>query len=320
MYNEEIKNKFIEGFSTSASRNRVARLTFLALEPHEVTKDADICTFSEEELQKIIPEIVGMRVASMNTRMSVLKSYSKWCIKNGIPGACDALQTVKVVGIEKVRRQMVANPKHLQMFLDYIFDAEDEETVDCTYRCFYWMAFAQIPEEEALEIKISEVNFDLLEINHNGKAYPICRESVKAFKKCVDLTEFRYKHPNYEPVIKNRAYGDKVLRGFSETRSLTAMRVEMSRRAQRVAVESSGMNPLDLNLSYFRVSLSGMYYKFFEEEMFGIEPDFKDAAKQFMEGKEYNLSHSRNTIGAKQRKLASDYREDYLRWKEAFSK
>ena len=325
MYNTEIKTRFITEFSTSTARRHAATVMFNTLEPYEKKWGADFCTRSKEELQPVVSELVGFRTSSKKLRLTILKEYVRWCIKNQIDGAWDELFSIEELGLEKLKRQMVANPQHLQRYLNCICDAESEETVGCIYRCFYWLAYGGMKEEDVLDVVESEVDLTDMVVRHNGNEYPIYREAIPAFKNCVNLREFRYKHANYaadKVVFKERASGDMLLRGISESKSIKAVRVEMSRRAKNPkfkSLEDESDKSLDLKLSFYRVWLSGLFYRTYEAERAGMPADFLAAAEEFMEGKTYKLDSGRNLIGAKQRQLANDYLEDYNRWKEAYS-
>lgn len=323
MYNTEVKSKFIKEFSTSTGRRHAAVVMFNTLEPYETKWGADFCTRNKEELQPVVNEIVGFRTSSKKLRLTILKEYVRWCIKNQIEGACDELFLIEEIGLDKLRRQMVANPQHLQRYLNCICDTESEETVECVYRCFYWLAYGGMSEKDTLDVTVDDVDFINMVVKYNGQEYPIYREAISAFKNCVELTQFRYKHPNYDKVIfKERASGKRLLRGNSEQKSLNALRVEMSRRAKNPKFKSLSDQEdksLDLKLSFYRVWLSGLFYRTYEAERAGMPVDFMAAAEEFMEGKTYKLDSGRNLIGAKQRQLASDYLEDYNRWKDAYS-
>ena len=146
------------------------------------------------ELQPVVNEIVGFRTKSQNTRLSILKDYVRWCIKNQIGGACDELFQIEELGLDKLKRQMVANPQHLQRYLNCICEAESEETVDCIYRCFYWLAYGGMQEEDVFDVTVQDVDLVDMIVRHGEKEYPIYREAIPAFKNCVTLTQFRYKH------------------------------------------------------------------------------------------------------------------------------
>ena len=227
------------------------------------------------------------------------------------------------VGLDKMRRQSVASPQHLQRYLDSVFEKESEETVDVVYRCFFWLAYMGVmKEEDALSIDVSDVDFEDMAIHFNGKDYPFYREAVPSIKKCATLESFRYVHPNYDPVLKERAPGTKLLRGLKDTRSLqvfrnTICRKERERKFLPAAIKDD--KSLDLSLSFDRVWLSGRFFVMLENERSGMSVDFTYLAEEFMEGKEYNLSSGRNLIGAKKRQVAGDYLRDYEQWKLAYS-
>ncbi|MBQ8001433.1 MAG: hypothetical protein IJ298_09620 [Ruminococcus sp.] len=316
MYNEELKTKFVRGYTNSISTAEVCQTIFNAFEQYEVEWDADLCTRSAEELQPVVDNLVGFRARSKWMRLIILKDYVKWCIGMKVPGACDGMLKIETVGLEKVKHQTVASPLHLQRYLDSICEPESEETTDNIYRCFYWLAYGGVAEEDILSIKCSDVDLNNMVVRYNGTEVPIYREALPAFKNCVKLTQFVYKHPNYDKLVyKDRADGDTLVRGIRSAPSIKAMRVELSRRSKAKMDEGK----TDLKLSYFRVWISGLFYRMYERERAGMPVDFSAAAAQFMEGKTYKLDRGRNTPEAKKRQLTRDYLEDYERWKLAFA-
>lgn len=316
MYNEELKTKFVRGYTNSISTAEVCQTIFNAFEQYEVEWDADLCTRSAEELQPVVDNLVGFRARSKWMRLIILKDYVKWCIGMKVPGACDGMLKIETVGLEKVKHQTVASPLHLQRYLDSICEPESEETTDNIYRCFYWLAYGGVAEEDILSIKCNDVDLNNMVVRYNDTEVPIYREALPAFKNCVKLTQFVYKHPNYDKLVyKDRADGDTLVRGIRSAPSIKSMRVELSRRSKAKMDEGK----TDLKLSYFRVWISGLFYRMYERERAGIPVDFSAAAAQFMEGKTYKLDRGRNTPEAKKRQLTRDYLEDYERWKLAFA-
>lgn len=316
MYNEELKTKFVRGYTNSISTAEVCQTIFNAFEQYEVEWGADLCTRSTEELQPVVDGLVGFRARSKWMRLIILKDYVKWCIGMKVPGARDGMLKIETVGLEKVKHQTVASPLHLQRYLDSICEPESEETTDNIYRCFYWLAYGGVAEEDILSIKCSDVDLNNMVVRYNDTEVPIYREALPAFKNCVKLTQFVYKHPNYDKLVyKDRADGDTLVRGIRSAPSIKAMRVELSRRSKAKMDEGK----TDLKLSYFRVWISGLFYRMYERERAGMPVDFSAAAAQFMEGKTYKLDRGRNTPEAKKRQLTRDYLEDYERWKLAFA-
>ena len=316
MYNEELKTKFVRWYTSSIYTAEVCKVIFSAFEKYENEWGADLCTQSTQELQPVVESLVGIRSKSKCIRLSILKEYVKWCIAMKVPGACDGMLKIDVMGLDKIRQQTVASPLHLQMYLDSICEPERAETTDNIYRCFYWLAYGGVSEEDIFGIKCSDVDLNDMVVRYDGGEVPIYREALAAFKNCVNLTQFVYKHPNYDKIVyMDRAVGDTLVRGIRSAPSVKAMRVALSRRSK----ENIDEGKTNLRLSYFRVWLSGLFYRTYERERAGIPVNFSDAAAQFMEGKTYKLDTGRNTPEAKKRKVAKEYLADYERWKLAFS-
>ena len=222
---------------------------------------------------------------------------------------------IKTVGLDKVKQQTIASPKHLQNYLNAICEPANMKATDNIYRCYYWLAYAGMAEEDIFKVKCSDVDFNKLIVQYNQKytVVPIYPEGLEAFHNCVELSQFRYIHPNITKEIwKDRADGDILIRGIKSVSTIKAFRVELSRRSK----QKSDKTPL--KLSHFRVWLSGVFYRMYEQEIIGVPPDFNAIVAQQMEGKTYKLDSGRNTIEAKHRQLVRDYEEDYERWKLAW--
>ena len=319
MYNEELKTKFVQGYTKSINTAKLCKTIFNSTEKYEAEIGADICTMNEQVLQPIIDNIVGFRARNKWAQFIILKDYVKWCMAMNVPNACDGMLNINTVGLDKIRQQTVSSPLHLEAYLNKICEPVDEKTTDNIYRCFYWLAYAGVKEEDILNIRNEDVDLSKMIVRYNDTEVPIYREAVPAFKNCMELTQFVYKHPLYSAgtvVWKDRHPGDTLVRGINSQISLKAMRVELSRRSK--AKRDEGIT--DLKLSYYRVWISGVFYRLYEKEQMGIEPDLSDIVSRQVEGKTYKLDIGRNTQDAKKRQLAHDYIEDYNRWKLAYKK
>lgn len=317
MYNEELKTKFVRKYTESLNTAEICRTVFNIFEPHEIEWGADLCTRSAEDLNPIVEGLIGFRSRSKWIRISILKDYVKWCINTNVCGACDGMLKIEAAGLEKVKCQTVANPLHLQNYLNSICEPESEETIDNTYRCYYWLAYGGATEEDIINIKCEDVDLNNMQVIYNGTEIPIYREALPAFKNCVNLKQFVYKHPNYiNPLLRDRVTGDVLIRGIrnSSPPSVQKMRVALSKLSKKKIDDGS----TELKLSYFRVWISGLFYRMYERERAGIPVDFSEAAERFMNGKTYKLDKGRNTPESKKRQIAKDYLEDYERWKLVF--
>lgn len=314
MYNEELKRKFIMDYTGSLKTANVASTLFQAIEKYETAWGADLCTKSADELQPVINEMVGLRSKSRWMTLTILKEYVKWCIAMKIPDACDGMLHIEAIGLDKVRHQMVSSPLHLQRFMDSIFDPEEEETIDNVYRCYFWMAYGGIDEKDTILIKEEDVDFSGMFIRYKTTSVPIYREAIPAFRNAVMLNSFVYKHPNYSKDIRrNRVPGDTIMRGIKAVTKTFTIRATLSKRNIK-AIEDGKTN---LQLSFYRVRMSGLFYRVYEMERAGITPNFSEAALRVMDGKTYSLK-GREKLKHKQNRIEKDYMEDYERWKLAF--
>lgn len=315
MFNEEQKTRFIRTYTKSLYTANIAVGIFNKFEKYEQMWQADLCTKQASDLQPIIDEVIGARLKSRWQILSILKEYTKWCMVMKIPGACDGMLHIEAPGIEKVRRQMVSSPLHLQIYLDQIFDPESMETIDNIYRCYYWMAYGGVQEEDTISVTRSDVDLSQMIIRYRDTSVPIYRESLPALQNAMQLGSFLYNHPSYtHPIRRDRVPGDTLIRGVKSPARIMSIRSELSHRSSNAIKEQK----TESQLSFNRVWLSGLFYRMYERERAGVPVDFSDAAVNFMSGKTYALN-GREKIEHKQNRIEREYMEDYQRWKLAFS-
>jgi len=306
MYNEERKMRFIE-----ETRNSVVfgSSVFRTTEPYEQKAGQDLCEFQTEALQDITNKNFGSRTRSVDSTIAFLRSYVLWCKEHGYP-ACDGIYGVKTQMDEKMKRYMVASPRHLQSILDKAFSPVEDGTVDCIYRCCLWMCFAGFEESETVEVKVDEVNFDSMKIEHGGKSFEIYRESVPAFRVACDATEFKYQHPLHSEIqIKDRFPGEYLMRGI---RSAKVKEATVKSVIQK-AFKSAG-----IELTYSKIRLSGAFYRAYEAERMGEQVRFDDiiVEKLIKRGSVYHKNYTRNkAVGL----IQKDLLDDYACWKAVFT-
>lgn len=316
MYNEELKQEFLDWYCrdhSQSTRDKYVR-TFNGVARHEEKAGADVCTFDVDAVTPILEEASGMRYRVINNRVDMLKSYAKWCLEHNVPGACDAMLKVEVSG-SKLKIQTLSSPAHLEYYLNNMFLPASHQTHDNVYRCYYWLAYAGVDEAEAFKVTTDDIDFNNMLVRHKGMAYPIYREAVPAFRNCVELKEFVYEHPIVamnEKKYRQRAAGNLLLRGEKPTVTMASMRVMLARIASGRRAEGK----TDLRLSYYRVWLSGVFYRLYEQEQIGLEPQFERAARIRAQSKANGAEVSEANVY----QLAYDFKLDYERWKDAYKR
>lgn len=314
MYNEKLKADFIKHYTTSTLTSQRCVTVFNEVEPFENEWGADFCTKSADELRPVITKISGLRSRSSSLIISLLKEYVKWCVENGVDGANDGMLLITDVGLDKIKTQTISDPGHLQRYLDVICRPVEKQTTDDTIRCYFWLAYAGMKEEDILNVSIYDVDFDNMVVHYSKEDTDVVlyQEALPVFHNCVELKQFFYENTRYE-MWRDRLPGDNLLRGIRSEFSIKSIRVVLSKAAKREESTTSGMK-----LSYNRVRLSGVFYRAYQDEMAGLPVDFRQYVDFIRKGKEYDLKSCRNTQDSKLRQLVREYEEDYRRWKAAW--
>ena len=126
---------------------------------------------------------------------------------------------------------------------------------------------------------------------------------------------FCYKNPNYSRTItRDRVSGDTLMRGIRAVKKTATLRSILSKKSAK-AIED-GLT--QQQLSFYRVWMSGLFYRMYDRERAGIPVDFSEAATDFVADRTYVLN-GRIKLEHKQNRIEKNYMEDYQRWKLAFS-
>ena len=213
-----------------------------------------------------------------------------------------------------MKTHTVANPLHLKAYLDYLFMPDCDHTVCCIYKTYWWLAYSGVDEEDTIKIKCRDVDLSDMVIRFNGREYPIYTEALQCIRDAATLDEFRFIHPvvGGDSTMINRVRGDELLRGRSDA-CIDTLRSVMSRTQKRKKCECPKGEFADMQLSYYRVKISGLFNEVYELERAGICKGFDEAVDRFVAGKEYkNESEIRH-------KTLVALNKDYIRWKMAYS-
>lgn len=320
MYNQEIKERFISQFAKSADgAERNVRL-YKKLGAYERRWSADLCTRSAEEIESALTEALGV-IRKDNTRFAraSVYAYLKWCKDNDIEGAIDPVK-IKISTEDNVRVRMITGPLQLQRYLDQVFKPEDMQTVDNAYRCYCWLAFGGVPDNEVFNVTIDEVDFTRMVVRHNGEEFPIYREAVPAFKNCVTCTEF-YAECNrvYTNTMRVRRRPD--IKTLIRTTGKTANRTTIISQFQKRVKYAMDTGQTTLNLSYSRIWLSGIFYRVYEAERAGIEPDFIEIADWMIKANGASDVESKTWSEHRTylRTIKYGLQKDYAEWKKLFN-
>lgn len=316
MYNESLKKQYINTRDFAVSTKEYATRLFNLLEPYETKWSKDLYEASDEELIDAMENAIGISSNTRGVAICTLRNYVKWCMDIGINNVSDSIFRIQIKGLDKVRTKMVSGPKHLQKYLDAIYDKEDEKTCDNIFRCFHWLAFMGVKESDVLQIKTTDVDLFNRTVRVGCSEYRIYEEAFDSFKYLKKLEWFVYKHKAYsKDIIRYRADGDLLMRGFRNVRSIEDFRNELPAR-RRIAISNGKI--IKEKLSYLKLFKSGYFYRIYELERAGYIISFAELAEREMEGKTY--SEKSGTTRAIMVEKARCALNDYELWKLAFDR
>lgn len=310
MYNEELKTRFFESEKLSESVQTKYRSIFKRTSKWENKYGKDLCLIDDVNiLQEIFDDVSGISYRTSYTTKSTLKRYLDWCVGSKISGAVNIIDSIKIKNVDDFKNTMVQDPLHFQKFLNDIFDNEEKNTIENTYRCLYWLGFAGVKSIDTTEIKTDDVDFTTMSVKYKNESYPIYKEGVTCFRKCVELREFHFIHPRYESVL-DRHNSDQLLRGI---RGDMVFSTSYSRISRRITA-----NNTDTKLSYEKARMSGFFYRMYEQEVYGVKLDFKEIAQEYMSDRTYHLKNT-HAVQRVRNTIAKSFEEDYNKWKVAFN-
>lgn len=331
MYNPELKERFLVDTTNTKIARDSRRRTFNLFQEFENEKGSDLCTMSSKEIQSILDSASsGIRARSNDNDIVTVRSYIKWCVANNIEGASLDGLNVTSSNIEKIRIHTVKSPLHLKKFLDDVF-MEQDGTIFDPIKCFFWMAFGGCREEDVIYLTKDDIDFDRMIINARSWQGILYKEGIDTVRQCAEAKEFLYfnsKYVNKGDIIRDRVPGDCIFRGVrgSSTPDLSVFRSNISRRVK----DAIAKGKTDLNLSYYRVWLSGVFYRMRELEVAGYLTDKNFEALTNMSlrlkknDEEYHDKHINGKLDnpeiTKQERSTflrkvNDYKTDYENWK-----
>lgn len=347
MYNEEQKQKFINGQTKESSKELALRF-FTMMQDVEEEHGKDVAVFDDNEMQTLFEGRFGMRKSSKKVAISLVQRYIRWCKENGLEARGNEVLTVDIDNTTGLREKMVASPIDLKRVLDDYFDEAKYQTADVVLRTFLWLAFIGVEDRDSIRIKCQDVDVVNLGLRYKGEIYELPRESREDFLAARNLEFFNRMVMDHTRVMPSRGNkttdvhinnhtiqrepGDLLLRMTVPITSDTLVktmrpRVNFAFRKRNAELIESGKKSLCRYLSYNRVWLSGVYYRVFEQERAGCGTNFTEIAvgivkkkraeeitERGKESEQIGLSEYSKQISYTQLQLEEDYR----RWKQAF--
>lgn len=309
LYNEELKQRFIEQSIELESIRAHFKWYFARTEPFETELGKDICTFSTDEVSKVVQTSTGMRLTSTANYLRFIKRYVTWCIHENVAEANPGILDLNLGCNNSLSLHSIRDPAELQEYLNALFEPEGEMKSSNTLRAFLWLTFAGVEEEDMLKIRSRDVDFRYRILHVREQSYEIYPEAIPAFKNCVSCNEF-YRVVWGKDIAHGRCSGDQILRGIKKLPSLTTMQGTINKAAKEA--RQSGKTQKTLSVSHIR--MSGEFYRFYIMEKSGVDLNFRELALPKIKTE---LKYTENGFSPLLSDTASRLRRDYNLWKQA---
>lgn len=308
MFNKELKERFLNDVFTNDNIKKNYIVLFNYTEPYESREGMDLNALPVSVLQEIVDSLRGASVPTRSNKVTAMKNYCEWCLKNGFVSEL----TWKRVNINYSNSTtlskdiMVKSPMHLQKCMDNVFNSESDNTSHLIFRCYLWLAYSGVRESSINAITKDNIDLNNRKIIIDDMNFVIYEQSVNSFRKCMELTEFNYIHPNYGIATKERSRGALLLRGTGENENinLQVIRSELARKTKR-AIKNGAKSAM---LSYGKAILYGVCYRTWQGEIANGVPDIDAGVRELIYAK--NL---RNDYKA----IKRIFKRDYDFWKQS---
>ena len=316
MYNEERKLQFIHETETASGNDAWISAVFNLIEVSERKLGRDIAEFTASEVGEALATPGVITAVTIENRIPLIVRYKKWCAEHGFESV-QALSSEIMVDIsDNIRGTMVAGPAHLASLLAESFPDVHKKSAKVIYRAYLWFAFSGMEKEEAVALRVSDVNIRQRKAHTNrDRWYTIHELGIRDVARACELKEFE-RNVRFGVGTFPRADGDLILRGRRLNKEIPPEKY--IRETLRPTVQSGFKAAGHPGLSYDRIRKSGIFYEAFSREAIAeIPPNFYTLAHD-----DFELGHPEPVSpGAKHKsiqRINAMYNRDYSAWKRAF--
>ena len=297
-------------FLTKAkSRDLLARRLFRDAIRYEEKFGKDLSQFDNLELQKFLEENYGTEEVPLYRAVEIVRQYCVFLENKGMVSEkpSGAWKWIHADQVDEARATMYAGPLHLASVLDRVFSPLSENSVDLLYRCYLWLAFAEVPNNIVPLLRRADVDLLNRRVIINGESFRIYEEAAPVFAKVKELDAFKVVEYKGDAYIQRKYpemfFSFKERGEYNPERKLKTMKIRLSDLSRETGA----------TLNYSTVRSSGMFYRVFELERSMCIKSPDEALVPFdMRG-----SAKKNEGGADQR-TRKNLLTRYEAWKKAF--
>lgn len=322
LYNPELKLKYLkyryETQNASAALVYLTQRTLAAVAPKEFELNKDVCTMTPEELSSAVKPFYSTKKSTNRGRLSHIRKYCEWCIKNGVPGATNVTSQIRVGALDRFKEGHLPSPLALKKYLDAAIPLSDKPAIsEVRPRVAYWLAFSGVSLGLASSLKTSDVNLENLMILDRFPIYP---EALGDFRLCMQ-SWFWYERSDVSPQ-RQRIDNDLFLRGFRGGINVGQICGDARKDFINKAVED-GKVPYPIR--YSALMTDGFYYRIYQEEISSGELTDRQVKEQAFKAVSNRIIATKGRVNPELEEKSSSYkyaqdniRAEYPVWKDAF--
>lgn len=203
IYNEELKNRFMEQYPDSTKM--AYEIIFRKTAKTEKQLGKDLCNFNFSEIDGLLYSIGAKTVESLVSAVSVLSGYTDFCILEGyVPTKMNYYRQFtdkellkKYLNRFAVKNMYLKNKQELQLIKNICDNAQDEVVF-----ALLWEGVMGEGLEELVNLKIEDVDFENNRIHIEGKHERIITVEQDTIDSIQDAIEERFY------IRKNETNGD----------------------------------------------------------------------------------------------------------------
>ena len=325
-YNDKIKAEYLlNGIPSSNGENmiKLCRQLLTYVSKYEKMFGKDVGEFDRTTLESSVYSISKAAKKDYDLLIVLIKQYVRWRRDTKLPYNKEILD-IETETERIFKTQHPQSPTHFKKIMTERTVLNDKNqqvtvglresgtnTIDVTYRAFLWMLYAGLTKEEAIEVRVPEVDLKNRRIVYNGQTFELPLESLEDFEKACNLTAFALeKSGNSETVLYKRKDGDLILRGCkSDKPTLDTLTPAIQKKLCPPNV------PDIVKPSYTAVAKSGVFYRTYVKELLGYPPDFTEDAIRMAEKSKYTSEKAKQTAIKRFLKI---YLSEYTAWRDLF--
>ena len=211
MYNEKIKQQYIDSLDGGKNSKENAKSVFRDIETLELKYNEDAFCIPKDIIAKYFAK-KAKSLATLQNKMSRINRYKRWANKNGlVPDDYKAFVYEKC-NIGEIYRKynstvIFHTPSELKKMLDENFPARHESgvTLDELASAYIILLFQGIREDDVLDITISDVS-----VKNNSISISTPDEDIIIYSEFEDLIRKIYCNRIYM-CLSNNDYGTKEM-------------------------------------------------------------------------------------------------------------